>query len=234
MNEKCIYCGAPYRMEQHEALGRVMSFPVPTCDCEARKLEEVRQAEEKAVKMRRVEALRLPAIFSPYWLKNLQCEHAADAQIYVEGFRPRKSKGLFLWGPNGNGKSTLAAVICKELAWRGYRARFTTMTETLDRMEQGAGFNRAQQAQRTLKELLAYDFIVFDDYGRENYTPVRLQNVFQIVDKLYTHQTPFCMTANPECIKRIADIPELEAIQDRMGQVLTSWEFTRQSFRREQ
>lgn len=232
MSEHCMFCGKPYRVETQQACGRVISIPVPTCDCETRELEKQRQADERAAKLRRVAALNLPPVFAPWWLANLECEHAAEARIYVEGFRPRQSKGLFLTGTNGNGKSTLAAVICKELAYRGHRVLFTTMTEMLDKMEQGAGFNRAAQAQRTLKELLTYDFIVFDDYGRENYTPVRLQNVFQIVDKLYTHRIVFCMTANPECIARIADIPEMAAINDRIGQVLTRWDFVRASFRR--
>lgn len=233
MSEHCMFCGKSYRVETQEACGRTIRIPVPACDCEARELEKQRVAEERAAKLRRVAALNLPPIFAPWWLKNLECEHAADAQIYVEGFRPRQSKGLFLSGTNGNGKSTLAAVICKELAYRGRRVLFTTMTEMLDRMEQGVGGNRAAQARRTLCELLAYDFIVFDDYGRENYTPVRLQNVFQIVDRLYTHQIVFAMTTNPECIARIANIPEMAAINDRIGQVLTRWDFARTSFRRQ-
>lgn len=232
MSEQCMFCGKPYRLDTTEVCGRITSIPVPTCDCEAREAEKQRQAEEKARKLARVSALNLPPIFAPWWLKNVECEHAAEARIYVEGFRPRQSKGLFLCGSNGNGKSTLAAVICKELAYRGRRVLFTTMTEMLDRMEQGIGGNRAAQARRTLSELLAYDFIVFDDYGRENYTPMRLQNVFQIVDKLYTYQVVFAMTNNPECISRIANIPEMAAINDRIGQVLTRWNFTGESFRR--
>ena len=230
---QCPICNTPYKYQTYEVNGYVSKIPIPQCDCEAKEQERMRKAEERATKLRYIESLHLPAIFAPFWLKNLECEHTGDAQIYVEGFRPRQSKGLFFCGSNGNGKSTLAAVICKELAYRGRRVLFTTMTEMLDRMEQGVGFNRAQQAQRTLKDLLSYDFIVFDDYGRENYTPLRLQNVFQIVDKLYTHRVPFCMTANPECIARIADIPEMAAINDRIGQVLSKWDFNRSSFRKE-
>lgn len=233
MSEKCMFCGKPYQINSQELFGKVISLPVPACDCEEHELEKQRAAEAKAARLRNVAALNLPPIFAPYWLKNLECEHRTDAQIFVEGFRTRKSKGLFLVGPNGNGKSTLAAVICKELAYRGYLVLFTTMTEMLDRMELGAGFNRAQQAQKLLKTLTAYDFVVFDDYGRENYTPVRLQNVFQIVDKLYTHQIPFCITTNQECFNRVAKIPELEAINDRISQALTKWDFERPSFRRE-
>lgn len=232
MSEKCLICGKEYVEEKYEVAGYTGTMCRPVCDCEARALDQQRQREEQATKLRRVEALGLPSIFAPYWLKNLECEHVADAQIYVEGFRPRQSKGLFLWGSNGNGKSTLAAVICKELAYRGRRVLFTTMTEMLDRMEQGVGYGRSIQAQKLLRELMAYDFIVFDDYGRENYNSVRLQNVFQIIDKLYTNQITFCITANPECINRITEIPELEAIQDRISQVLMDWDFTKPSFRR--
>lgn len=233
MSDHCIFCGKEYKPVSYEICGEVRSILQPVCDCEDKEAQKRRAAEERACKLARVAALNLPPIFGPWWLKNVECEHAAEAQIYVEGFSPRKSKGLFLSGTNGNGKSTLAAVICKELAFRGRRVLFTTMTEMLDRMEQGIGGNRAAQARRTLSELLAYDFIVFDDYGRENYTPMRLQNVFQIVDKLYTHQVVFAITTNPECIARIANIPEMAAINDRIGQVLTRWDFTRASFRRQ-
>ncbi|MBO4675253.1 MAG: ATP-binding protein [Elusimicrobiaceae bacterium] len=228
----CPHCHKPYVERTISCNGYTTTFPEPQCDCEeeARKREEA--AEKERERLRRVQALNLPEIFAPYWLKDLTCEHAAEARPYVEGFTPRRSKGLFIYGPNGNGKSTLAAVICKELAYRGRRVLFTTMTEVLDRMEMGVGINRAATAQRVLNELMAYDFIMFDDYGRENYTPLRLQNVFQIIDRLYTHRIVFGITANPECIARFTKIPEMEAIADRMAQVLMRWEFTKPSFRR--
>lgn len=232
MSEKCMFCGKPYRVETLEACGHVISIPLPVCDCEERELEKQRAAEAKAARLRNVAALNLPPIFAPYWLKNLECEHRADAQIYVEGFTPRKSKGLFIYGPNGNGKTTLGVVICKELAYRGRRVLFTTMTKTLNAMQEGGGYNQAASATKVLKDLTLYDFVLFDDYGRENYTPLRLQNVFQIVDQLYTHRTVFAVTVNPECMGRLQNYPELEAIKDRMAQVLMSWAFTGPSLRR--
>lgn len=230
----CPICNKPYINKTYTSNGYTTTFPEPQCTCEEEAQKKAEAAERERERLRRIEALHLPLIFSKYRLNNLECEHVADAEIYVQGFTPRKSKGLFLFGSNGNGKTTLAAVICKELAYRGRRCLFTTMTKMLDKMESGVGFNRANIAQKVLKELLQYDFIVFDDYGREKYNELRLQNVFQIVDELYTNNIAFCMTANPECMLRFAKIPELEAIADRIGQVLISWEFTKPSFRRPQ
>ena len=228
----CQYCHKPYVEKAFPVGERVAYIPVPQCTCEDDALKQMERNEQEHARLKRMEALNLPAIFAPYRLRDLTCEHAAEAQIYVEGFTPRKSKGLFIYGPNGNGKTTLGAVICKELAYRGRNVLFTTMTKMLDSMESGSAFTRAATTQKVLKDLTRYDFILFDDYGRENYTPLRLQNVFQIVDQLYTSRTVFAVTVNPECMDRLAKIPELEAIADRMAQVLLKWEFNNPSFRR--
>lgn len=228
----CPYCHKPYVQHAYRVGDLTGSIPLPQCRCEEEAFAKADKAAAEQERMARIAALKLPAIFEPYRLEDLTCEHAADARIFVEGFTPRRSKGLFLYGPNGNGKTTLAAVVCKELAYRGRRVLFTTMTDVLDRMESGVGINRAAKAQAVLKELTGYDFVLFDDYGRENYTQLRLQNVFQIVDRLYTHRVVFGVTANPECMARFAKIPELEAIKDRMAQVLMSWAFTAPSLRR--
>lgn len=226
----CPVCGKAYEKKGEYLFNKFIEVPMPVCDCEKKLEEKARIAELKRSRIRRVENLGLPDIFKPFWLANLNCEHLEDAKNYVENFKPKKSKGLFLYGKNGNGKSTLSAVICKELAYRGRTVLFTTMTEILDEMERGK--NRAEQAQITLQDLLEYDFILFDDYGRENYSPLRLQNVFQIVDKLYTHKVTFAVTANPACLARLNKMPELEGIKDRMAQVLISWEFKAPSFRK--
>lgn len=228
----CPYCHKPYVEKTYTSNGYITTFPEPQCTCEEEAQKKAEAAERERERLRRIAALNLPAIFEPYRLKDLTCEHAADAQIYVEGFTPRKSKGLFIYGPNGNGKTTLGAVICKELAYRGRRVLFTTMSKTLNDMQEGGGYNMAATAQRVLKDLTTYDFVLFDDYGRENYSPLRLQNAFQIIDQLYTHLVVFAVTVNPECMDRLAKIPELEAIQDRMAQVLMMWEFKNPSFRR--
>ena len=228
----CPYCHKPYVEQEFTSNGYTARFPMPQCTCEEEAQKKAEAEERERERLRRIAALNLPAIFEPYRLKDLTCEHAADAQIYVEGFTPRKSKGLFIYGPNGNGKTTLGAVICKELAYRGRRVLFTTMSQTLNDMQEGGGYNMAATAQRVLKDLTTYDFVLFDDYGRENYSPLRLQNAFQIIDQLYTHRVVFAVTVNPECMDRLAKIPELEAIQDRMAQVLMMWEFKNPSFRR--
>lgn len=228
----CPHCHKPYVEQDFQVGSFVSHIPMPQCRCEEEAQKRAEAEERERERLRRIAALNLPAIFEPYRLADLTCEHAIDAQIYVEGFNPRRSKGLFIYGPNGNGKTTLGAVICKELAYRNYRVLFTTMTRQLDAMEQGGNFNRANTTQKVLKDLLNYDFILFDDYGRENYTPLRLQNVFQIIDHLYTHRVVFGATVNPECLARLEKIPELEAIQDRMAQVLMPWEFKKPSFRR--
>ena len=233
MDLSCMFCHKPYVEKEYDINGEKKLIPMPQCDCEEKALKKQEEEEKERARLRRIEALNLPAIFAPYRLKDLTCEHAAEAQMYVEGFKPRRSKGLFIYGPNGNGKTTLGAVICKELAYRGYRALFTTMTKALNSMQEGGGYNMAATAQRVLKELTYYDFVLFDDYGRENYSPLRLQNAFQIVDQLYTHRTVFAVTVNPECMNRLEKYPELEAIHDRMAQVLMKWDFTRPSYRRE-
>ena len=226
--QECTICHKPYIMKPYDMGDHITEFEEPQCDCEKR--EKERKEREELIQ-KRIDALHLPPKLLRFDLNTIECEHRAEARLFVEGFKPHR-KGLFLWGPNGNGKTTLAAVMAKELAIRGWRVLFTSMTELLNRMDEGIGAARASNIKRILFELTRYHFIVFDDYGRENYTPNRLQNVFLIINTLYEWQVTYLMTANPECINRIANIPELAAIKDRMAEDLQDWEFTKPSFRR--
>ena len=229
--EVCEYCKKPFIIQTHEAFGQKYSFAVPQCTCEEERRKKLEAAEAERNRMLRVKALNIPPMYANYWLKDLTCEHVPDAELFVGGFKPHR-KGVFLWGPNGNGKTTLSAVICKELVYRGYRGLFTSMTAMLYRMEEGVGAARAQNVKRILQELRQYDIVVFDDYFRENYTELRLQNMFQIIDTLYTWNITTLMSANPESVNRAMNLPELEAIKDRMVQMMLNWEFKAPSFRR--
>lgn len=237
MDFKCMVCGKPYVVKEFQGFNsRPLKLRVPDCDCEEKllKTEAERAAKLQVQEMARarIKMLHLPRIYENQTLDNLTCENLESARNYVNEFKPFKSKGILLFGGNGNGKSTLAVAMCKKLAVRGFKIEFSTFSDVLTQMEQGWGATYATAGEDVLERLLARDFIVFDDFGREKYTDRRLENVFLIFDKLYTNMNSLAITANPESLAKLSKMPEFAPIMDRFSQMLDTWNFKASSYRR--
>ena len=152
---------------------------------------------------------------------------------YVKVFKPHNSTGLSLIGNVGTGKTTLLAWICNELMQKGYNCLFTQLTDLLDKFSTARRSSDERAEEKLLNWLLEFDFVVLDDIGREKYTETRLEVVFKIVDKLISHKIPIGISANPEMIKKLKNIPDFAAILDRLNETCQlKLEFEGKSFRR--
>lgn len=229
---KCPYCGKPqYRK------GSMFPVWVSTCTCiedmhnleKTRKkrienIKELKKAYKKAGFTRRQLGHRL---------RNLTCEHKDKFIEWVENFKPRKSKGMFLYGGVGNGKTTSGSCIAKELVNKGYKkVYFYTMAEYLNKMQQTYSAKTKKDFDGLMKEWFNADAIFIDDFGREKYSDKRLENVFLFFDGLYNNCTTFFIMANPENILRVKGIPEFEAIFDRFSETLEKVVFKGESMRK--
>lgn len=137
-------------------------------------------------------------------------------------------------GNVGTGKTTLLACICNELMQKGYNCLFTQLTDLLDKFSTARRSSDERAEEKLLNWLLEFDFVVLDDIGREKYTETRLEVVFKIVDKLISHKIPIGISANPEMIKKLKNIPDFAAILDRLNETCQlKLEFNGESFRRQ-
>lgn len=228
----CPYCGKPRQKKEG-------MFPVwvATCTC----IEDRQNAEEtrkkRIEKFKELKKAYKQAGFTRrqlgHRLRNLTCEHKEKFAEWVENFKPRKSKGMFLYGGVGNGKTTSGSSIAKELVNMGYKkVYFYTMAEYLNKMQRTYSAKSEKDFDELMKEWFDADAIFIDDFGREKYSDKRLENVFIFFDGLYNNLTTYFIMANPENILRVKGIPEFEAIFDRFSETLEKVVFKGESMRK--
>lgn len=76
----------------------------------------------------------------------------------------RKGWGLYLFGPNGTGKTMLASIVLKEAAKKGYQIHFTSLSEVISRYCDGMYDVDARA--RFEEDILRADFLVLDDIDK--------------------------------------------------------------------
>ena len=234
----CQYCG---KAKEKKTIGtgeHTITLWVDTCDCVAK----MEQAEEQRKKnLARFKALRKQykqAGFTRrqlgHRLRNLTCEHKEKFAEWVQRFKPRKTKGMFLYGGVGNGKTTSGRCIAKELVTMGYKnVYFFTMAEYLNKMQATYKEGSKITFDDLMQKWFDADAIFIDDFGREKYSDKRLENVFLFFDGLYNNCTTFFIMANPENVLRVKDIPEFDAIFYRFSETLEKVVFKADSMRKQ-
>lgn len=163
-------------------------------------------------------------------LKKLDCEHIDVANKYITMFQPRKQKGLFIYGHAGNGKTSLAIAIGKELILKGYSVRFMTVSRAIRQLQKS--YSNNSDFMEEVKKLAKTDLLILDDFGREAYKDRTLTDVFDFLDYLYTNCNNIIFTANTEQLEKIKTIPDMQAILDRLHSMTRFIKFNGKSLRR--
>lgn len=99
-------------------------------------------------------------------------------------FGASKGEGFIIFGDKGVGKTYLAACVCNRLIEQGYKCKFTSIRSGLD------------DKQTIVKEMLAADFVVIDDFGMERTTPYGMETTYDLINKLYSNRKPIIVTTN--------------------------------------
>lgn len=193
----CKICGKPLEIRR-DVFGETRLLPV-MCDCE-------REVEEKRKEMAHLAALadarkkcfggdavRLSTARIAY----AELAHPKEAGIirrYVEKFRELYAiqQGLLIYGPNGTGKSYIAAALCNALIDGGHEAYFTTFS----RIEKEAGAGTREDRKEYLDSLNDYSLLVLDDLGAERTSEYMQELVFNVIDTRYGSGKPMIITTN--------------------------------------
>ena len=149
--------------------------------------------------------------------------------MYIKNFDKRKQYGLFIYGSAGNGKTSLAISIGKELILKGYKVKFLSVSRALRRLQNTYGNNKDFMTE--VKKLANYDLLILDDMLREVYKDRTLTDLFDFFDYLYTNCSNVVFTANTEQIEKVKTIPELRAIMDRLRSMAKFISFQGKSMR---
>ena len=93
-------------------------------------------------------------------------------------------------GTNGIGKSFYSACICNALIEKGFRCRFTRISEI------ESDLWRAENKSAVYAELARFDLVVLDDFGAERDTDYIHEIQFNVLDTLLQLGTTCIITTN--------------------------------------
>jgi DNA replication protein DnaC len=245
--KKCEYCGTPYIFKEFK-FNNNKGIWFPSCDCEEKIQQELEKKFEKLkayknLKQRYIES-GIPPIFRGYRLKDvykkgktirngLNCEFVEDAQKYVTSFRPKKRQGFHFIGSVGNGKTTLAISIGKEILLKGYTVKFMTFAQCMRILQSTYSTKNNKNFDEQVKEFLKIDLLILDDFGRDGYKDQKLADAFEFLNTLYNYNSNVILTSNPEMIEKIKSIPDFGAMLDRLHKMSKCKFFQNKSYRRE-
>lgn len=222
----CKYCGKPYILKY--------GFYIPACDCgcDYYSTDEFKKRVQKRVSLRlRYKSANFPKNLRNFRLRDLTCEHLNEANVYAYCFHNNTGRGFHYIGKTGNGKTTLAVCIGKELIAKGYSVKFLTFSDCISLLQSTYSTRSPLTFKQLLKNFLAYDFLILDDFGKETYTSKTISDIFKLVNALYINKKNTILTSNFDAIEKLKVIPEFSAILDRLRAIAQIRKFNNPSYR---
>lgn len=197
--------------------GRWIAFAPYPCDCEGYKAEVARiERREEERGMRRVE---VPERFA-------ETAGRADARSMVAAIKG--GRGVYLHGPNGTGKTTMAYAVASALAAEGWRVEVTTLAAIRSDLSDVFATGDAQQA--IFRRLAKADLLVLDDLGKESPNPKTAETLYRVVNDRYERRRAVLVTSNfgrGELAARLAegcDRSTAKAVASRLAEMTESVE----------
>lgn len=231
--ETCPVCGKPKQIRR-EVFGELRLLPV-MCACEI----EAERIRKENIRIQKLADARRRCFSGDYSrlsgasLADAYLEHPKEAKIvqrYINNFGDfyRNQQGLLLHGPNGTGKSFLAAALCNALIEKEHDVYYTTFTQ-IDRHTAGARSER----QAFFDSLNEYALLVLDDLGAERGSEYMQELVFSVIDSRYSSGKPLVITTNltMQDLKN-PQTAQQSRIYDRILQICYPVQMTGESIRR--
>lgn len=124
------------------------------------------------------------------------CEVAAEYAQNPEGW-------LLLIGPNGCGKTHLAAAIANQSLDNGSVVLFSVVPDLLDHLRAAFAPNAAEVYDQLFAKMREAEVLVLDDLGAQQSSPWANEKLFQLLNYRYNLGMPTVITANPRGLQGI-------------------------------
>ena len=192
----CPHCGRelePLTLPSPFEGGRPMVVGYEDCRCPeaarereraAREADERRRTEEREAFYRALERAGVPKRY-------LHAQHPLARQLTD---RVEAGGSVYVWGPNGTLKTTLAAAIMRQLVYRGKRAEMVNAVDLFVRIQ--STYGTPEREGDVIERYSRKPFLVIDDLGKEQQTAWTASRLYAIVNARDANLRPTVITSN--------------------------------------
>lgn len=113
---------------------------------------------------------------------------------YAENFTT-SSKGLFLYGKTGLGKTHLSLAIANQVLDKGYDVYYGSVQSIMDKLE-AEHFGRLQKSDSVKEDILSCDLLIIDDLGTEFSTQFTNAELYNIINSRILSSLPTIISTN--------------------------------------
>ena len=167
------------------------SFGKPIA-CKCKEAERKQKRRQQLEQMSDLAAFNDKSFENFYW-NEIGVEEAYNASIK---FACEPDGWLLLIGPNGCGKTHLAAAIANQSLDEGATVLFATVPDLLDHLRAAFAPTASEVYDQLFPRMREAEVLVLDDLGAQQSTPWANEKLFQLFNYRYNNHFPTIITAN--------------------------------------
>jgi DNA replication protein DnaC len=181
--------------------------PIP-CECKEAERKERRRQQLRDIS--NMEAFHDRSFYN----FNANMPGVSDSYRAALSFADDPSGWLVLVGPNGCGKTHLAAAIANKALEEGAVVLFEAVPDLLDHLRAAFAPTANEVYDQLFSKMREAELLVLDDLGSQQSSPWANEKLFQLLNYRYNLSLPTVITANPKGIQGID-----ERISSRIGDI---------------